>query len=84
MLNAPQRLADKTADYDSRLSEFLNEIADDPQIYRPQYGEIRLYSMRNRIVHPLSQHRIFLRLSTFAGRFLQPAYFSRLSRCLKP
>lgn len=24
MLNAPQRLADKTADYDSRLSEFLN------------------------------------------------------------
>lgn len=83
MLNAPQRLADKTADYDSRLSEFLNRIADNPRIFRPQYGEIGLYSMRNCIVHPLSQRRIFLRLSRIAGKFLQPAYFARLSRALK-
>lgn len=78
MLTAPQFLSDRETDYDNRLSEFLNDIADNPKIFRPQYGEIGLYATRYRIVHPLSQRRIYLRLSKLIGKVLQPTYFKQL------
>lgn len=77
MLNAPSRMADRIIDFDSRLETFLAKIADERRIYRTNYGEIGLYKQRYSIVHPLSQRRIYLRISRLLGRILQPSYFGR-------
>lgn len=78
MLNAPSKLADSVMDFDTRLEEFLNRIADNLRIFRTNYGEMGHFSQRYSIVHPLSQRNIYIRLSRSLGKLLYPSFYKKL------
>lgn len=58
ILRAPSHIGDTVIDFDSRLAEFLNAIADNPVRRISPYGEIHNLQQRNRALVPLWHSRL--------------------------